>query len=311
MRPIVQQTSTTSTSSPSEVVLENSNAASTSITNARNWTTYIPETENKRKKCIELSATLPVSTGINHTINSKNNTSSSKYNRFNQNSALKLNNNNNIAHNNVNKDSCSERNSDLLKNNLLKHCDNTSNELNHLNNTTIFQTDFHQNIPDIEHSAKQNNLIKIDIDDICDKSNVNLECAPLIQISPNKSITLVKQNSTSLIFTKKDVNPVVHRKRVTLVRSSEQTNSTNDLITVSKAKQPSINIGKEDDIPIISHTDETISSPKKRHSFHWHSERGSGLISNDKSKRQQIKSWYAVIGSPLGKESAFNSDSEV
>lgn len=121
-------------------------------------------------------------------------------------------------------------------------------------------------------------------DDESDKLNTNLECAPLIELSPNKSITLVKQNSTSLIFTKKDINPVVHRKRITLVRSGA-INTSNDKLTTDSS----------DVEPIISHTNETISSPKKRHSFHWQSDRNGFPNSTDKSKRKQIKSWYAVL----------------
>lgn len=123
------------------------------------------------------------------------------------------------------------------------------------------------------------------IGDESDKLNTNLECAPLIELSPSKSITLVKQNSTSLIFTKKDINPVVHRKRITLVRNGVIDTSNDNLTTDSPDVEP-----------IISHTNETITSPKKRHSFHWQSDRNGFANSTDKVKRKQIKSWYAVIG---------------
>lgn len=124
----------------------------------------------------------------------------------------------------------------------------------------------------------------VNTDDVSDKLNTNLECAPLIELSSSKSITLVKQNSTSLIFTKKDVNPVVHRKRITLVRSGA-IDTSNDKLTTDSSNVESI----------ISHTNETISSPKKRHSFHWQSDRNGFPNSTDKSKRKQIKSWYSVI----------------
>lgn len=154
---------------------------------------------------------------------------------------------------------------------------------------------------DFENSITANSF---HIDAECDKSNTNLERAPLIQLSPNKSITLVKQNSTSLIFTKKDVNPVVHRKRITLVHSIG-THSASEITT--KAASPT-----EEQLPIGSNTDEFILSPKKRHSFHWHTDHNnSGNNSSDKTKRKQIKSWYAVIGSPSVKESTFDSDTEV
>lgn len=45
-----------------------------------------------------------------------------------------------------------------------------------------------------------------------DTSRVNSETSPLLIQDPSKSITLIK-NSASLIFTKKDNNPVVHRRR--------------------------------------------------------------------------------------------------
>lgn len=45
-----------------------------------------------------------------------------------------------------------------------------------------------------------------------DSSSVNSETSPLLIHDQSKSITLIK-NSASLIFTKKDNNPVVHRRR--------------------------------------------------------------------------------------------------
>lgn len=150
------------------------------------------------------------------------------------------------------------------------------------------------------------NATDIDVD--CDKSNSNLEHAPLIQLSPSKSITLVKQNSTSLIFTKKDVNPVVHRKRVTVVRSAG-THSTSE---VSTTTAPNVNLatGSDDEVPIISHTNESIQASKKRHSFHWQLDT-HGQSAADKIKRKQIKSWYAVVGSPSVRESSYDSDTQV
>lgn len=183
---------------------------------------------------------------------------------------------------------------------------------------------------DLENTT---NTIKLDIDDDidCEKLNTNLERAPLLQLSPNKSITLLnKQNSTSLIFTKKDVNPVVHRKRIALVRSSDSSGdggarTTTEITTALTATQHQQQQPKEitSTLLVDSHfesgssnvqhyTDDVSSSPKKRHSFHWHSERsGSGFISTDKLKRKQIKSWYAAIASPSVKEATFENGIEV
>lgn len=254
----------------------------------RNWTTYatyVPESESAlRKKCIELSPSFPLSSSTSKV---------SAVSRCNQS-------------NNQIKDT--ERNG--MKNNLRKSNDSVNKVADHFGDdndaiVTLSSTTKPKDTPlksstdrDFENSVTANS-IHIDAD--CDKSNTNLERAPLIQLSPNKSITLVKQNSTSLIFTKKDVNPVVHRKRITLVRSSG-THSASEI--TAKAASPT------EELPIGSNTDDFILSPKKRHSFHWHTDPNSGN-SADKSKRKQIKSWYAVIGSPSVKESTFDSDTEV
>lgn len=158
-------------------------------------------------------------------------------------------------------------------------------------------------VESVENCAKSNT---IDLDADCDKSNSNLEHAPLIQLSPNKSITLVKQNSTSLIFTKKDVNPVVHRKRITLVRSAG-THSNSEVSTTAATVNSAT--GSDDDVPIISYTNESIQSSKKRHSYHWQLDT-HGQSAADKIKRKQIKSWYAVIGTSSVRESSFDSDAQ-
>lgn len=290
----------------------------------RNWTTYVPETESAlRKKCIELSPTFQLST------NATSKSTSGVANRCNQN-------------NNYQFKDCEPRNG--IKNHLRKSNDSVNQTATTTTNVAQFGSSDDSNdtglsskttatgtatatvitttaaaaaaatIPNevalksgldknFEDSTKPNS---IDIDADCDKSNTNLERAPLIQLSPNKSITLVKQNSTSLIFTKKDVNPVVHRKRITLVRSTGSHSNSEITTTTATAALTS-----SDGNPIISHTDETVLSPKKRHSFHWHSDRNNGISSADKTKRKQIKSWYAVIGSPSVRESSFDSDSEV
>lgn len=170
---------------------------------------------------------------------------------------------------------------------------------------------------DLENNS---NTIQIDIDDDidCEKLNTNLERAPLLQLSPNKSITLLnKQNSTSLIFTKKDTNPVVHRKRIALVRSSgngdggartstELTTAATTLTHQPREFTPSTTVQYSDEINSVS------SSPKKRHSFHWHSERSaSSFIPTEKLKRKQIKSWYAAIATPSVKEATFEHGTEV
>lgn len=283
----------------------------------RNWTTYVPETESAlRKKCIELSPTFPLSASTNATSKSVTGV------------ATRCN-----ANNNQFKD-CEPRNG--IKNHLRKSTDSVNKTSTTAtlaqfggggddNNDAIYglssktaatatataTATIPNEIPlksgldkNFENSTKPNST---DIDAEYDKLNTNLERAPLIQLSPNKSITLVKQNSTSLIFTKKDVNPVVHRKRITLVRSTG-THSNSEITTTATAAAA---FTSTDGNPIISHTDESVLSPKKRHSFHWHSDRNNGIGSADKTKRKQIKSWYAVIGSPSVRESSFDSDTEV
>lgn len=250
----------------------------------RNWTTYVPESESAlRKKCIELSPTFPLSSTSN----------ASAVGRC------------NLGHTHQTKDA--EWNS--VKTNLRKSCDSVND------NDAIFTLSSSTKIgdttakpsfdKDFENSTTTNST---DIDVDCDKSVVNLERAPLIQLSPNKSITLVKQNSTSLIFTKKDVNPVVHRKRITLVHSNGS-HSTSDITTTTANAATAIT--PAEGIPIVSHTDESILSPRKRHSFHWNTDRNSCISPSDKLNRKQIKSWYAVIGASAGKDTPFVSDSEV
>lgn len=300
----------------------------------RNWTTYVPESESAlRKKCIELSPTYPLSSSI-ATATSKSVTHSTNNGRSNQN-----NNNNHIIEINGEQQRNGMKAIFLCKSsdsviktvgNQFESDDDNNDEISASLSATqqqqqydtptttatststtnptqlISATDIDK---DFENSASANKIIDFDVD--FDKSSSILECAPLIQLSPNKSITLVKQNSTSLIFTKKDVNPVVHRRRITLVRStgshsnSEITKTTTAATATETATPTSSMI---DGIPI---TDETILSPKKRHSFHWHSDRNIGISPTDKVKRKQIKSWYAVIGSSSVRESAFDRDSEV
>lgn len=267
----------------------------------------MPESESAlRKKCIELSPTFPLPSSTSKSV------SVVATSRCNQ------NNNNQIK-------DCEQRNG--MKSQFLREssdCVNkTGGQIGDDNNDAIFAlssstvqqendtpkttlklTGFDKNF---ENSTTANTN---DIDTECDKSSSNLECAPLIQLSPNKSITLVKQNSTSLIFTKKDVNPVVHRKRITLVCSSG-THPNSEITTTTTTAAEATTASPTEGIPIISHTNESISSPKKRHSFNWHSDRNSGFSPLEKSKRKQIKSWYAVIGSPSVRESAFDSDTEV
>lgn len=285
----------------------------------------MPESESAlRKKCIELSPSFPLPSST-----SKANAAAAAAataaavaaaaNRCSQN-----NNNNNNNNNNQIKD-C-ERNG--MKSNLRRSNDSvnkTTTVAPHFgndDNDTIFalssttNTNSHDTLLKSSFDKESKNSCatanSIDIDADCDKSNSNLERAPLIQLSPNKSITLVKQNSTSLIFTKKDVNPVVHRKRITLVRSTGTHSNSEITTTATTAAAASAANSPTEGVPIISHTDESIQSPKKRHSFHWHSDQhGTSSILTDKAKRKQIKSWYAVIGSPSVRESSFDSDIEV
>ncbi|XP_055311502.1 uncharacterized protein DDB_G0292642 [Sitodiplosis mosellana] len=276
----------------------------------RNWTTYVPESESTlRKKCIELSPTLPLSSSTS-TSKSVNVVPASRCNQ---------NNNNQIK-------DCEQRNgmktqflrqgSDCVNKTASQFGDDNNDAISALsssatkqqqNDTTTSTTTATLKSPDFKNSTTANIN---DIDAECDKSSTNLECAPLIQLSPNKSITLVKQNSTSLIFTKKDVNPVVHRKRITLVCNSGTHSNGGITTTTTTTAAETATATPTEGIPIISHTDESISSPKKRHSFNWHSDRNNGFSPSDKSKRKQIKSWYAVIGSPSVRESTFDSDTE-
>lgn len=290
----------------------------------RNWTTYVPESENAlRKKCIELSPTFPLSSSTSKSVNV---VAASRCN---------LNNNNQFKdgdQRNGMKTQFPRKSSDCL-NKSIGQCDDddnndtifavlssatkqqnydtTTTSSSSSTTTTTTRTAATLKSSDFDKEFENSTTANInDIDAECDKSSSNLECAPLIQLSPNKSITLVKQNSTSLIFTKKDVNPVVHRKRITLVCSSG-THANSEITTTATAAETAT-VSQTEGIPIISHTDESISSPKKRHSFNWHSDRNIGFSTSDnKSKRKQIKSWYAVIGSPSVRESTFDSDTEV
>lgn len=298
MRPIIQQQTTTTTA-----VASNTSTASSSI--AGNWTAYVSDTDgvtfpsssdhfntssigNNNTNC---NFSQLLGGKCNQTCNSKSNNNNSNHSSGSHSQKQKIktkSGNSNLNNNGVNTD-CERKNS--LTNNLEKSIENLNkvggcDELIAIKSTQTTANDsislFNE---EFDHTQNISLTSKPDTDDESDKLNTNLECAPLIELSPSKSITLVKQNSTSLIFTKKDVNPVVHRKRITLVRSSG-TNSSNDKLTTSLTE----------DTPIISHTNESISSPRKRHSFHWHSDRQNNCAnSTDKLKRKQIKSWYAVI----------------
>lgn len=320
MRPIVQQKSTEATEA--DIILTNGSIASTSI-HARNWTTYIPNTEDTHKKCVDLSPDLVRLNEENDTID--RDIISNKLSPINCCCENTLEGN---AAYNASTSNCSE--STILKPNSettsstaqdfpSNDCDTASTlatQSDKLTGTIDCNDSVHLITTKTKSSPTHETYVAATaVANRCIKPSACNECSPLIQISPNKSITLVKQNSTSLIFTKKDVNPVVHRKRVTLVHSNSTPSPSNTAKKRSTADQTanSGNVSSESDIiPIISHTDEIISSPQKRHSYHWHSERGSGLIPSDKSsKRKKIKSWYAVIGSTLMNDITSNSDSEV
>lgn len=110
------------------------------------------------------------------------------------------------------------------------------------------------------------------------KNSCNLEetAALLIENDPSKSITVRKAGNASLIFTKKESNPVVHRKKAVFLRTA----SSGSRSTSATPSDDSV-IGD--------------ASPGKRHSFHWQ-ESGGGVSSEDR-KRKQVKSWYAIISS--------------
>lgn len=324
MRPIVQQKSTEAAEADSI----SASIASTSI-NVRNWTPYFAGADNARKICVEMSPDLTLLAVDHHTISGSDNIS--KPDTF-KNCSVNAPDNTATPSADKNTSDIKSTNDDLntnqnqhndtsnaVKEFLSSDCDNAS--------TLGTQRDAFKLRLERDDSVrlkahKKTGIATNVVVNQCTISNVNSECAPLLRISSNKSITLVKQNSTSLIFTTKDVNPVVHRKRVTLVRSSS-TVSPSVIKPTTNKKSPQTSrqsndeiVGDSDDsddiTPIISHTDEIISSPQKRHSYHWHSERGSGLTPNEKpTKRKRIRSWYAIIGSSLSKDSAFDSDSEV
>lgn len=112
--------------------------------------------------------------------------------------------------------------------------------------------------------------------------------ALLIANDPSKSITVRKAANASLIFTKKDSNPVVHRKKNVYLR------------TVSSGGQSILTTPGTD-------TAEDTPTAAKRHSFHWHD--NSGVPFEDR-KRKQVKSWYAII-SPADTNEIADEDNEV
>lgn len=99
----------------------------------------------------------------------------------------------------------------------------------------------------------------------------------LIKNDPTKSITLLKPNTGSFIFTKKETNPTVHRKNGSNHRSNSRpmATTTGTATTTSTAST------------------ETETWSPKRHSFHWQSERNDKPLTDD-CKRKQVKSWYSV-----------------
>lgn len=105
----------------------------------------------------------------------------------------------------------------------------------------------------------------------CQNSNSEME-ALLIGNDSTKSIAVRKANNTSLIFTKKDLNPVVHRKKNVYMRKGSIGTRPTTLAT-----------------PTTDSDGDTSSG--KRHSFHWQ-DNGS-----DDRKRKQVKSLYAIISS--------------
>lgn len=124
----------------------------------------------------------------------------------------------------------------------------------------------------------------------CETSSNSQKCrnteettALLIGNDPSRTITVRKANNNSLIFTKKDPNPVVHRKNVFL-----------------RAKS-----GIEQPTFIQANVEEKSSN--KRHSFHL---QNNGGAPSDDCKRKQVKSWYAIISS-AGATGSVDEDLEV
>ena len=118
-------------------------------------------------------------------------------------------------------------------------------------------------------SESPTHQLDVDNSDIDDSDSEN---APLLVHDPQRTITLVKNNSASLIFTRKEFNPVVHRTRsVSLSQSDSNVGST---------------------------------KTKHRHSLHLpgdiiqrHQHGASHL-----ERRKQVRSWYASIYSTLDEE---------
>lgn len=92
----------------------------------------------------------------------------------------------------------------------------------------------------------------------------NSDSESLLRPDPTRSITLLKPNSASLVFTKKETKPTVHR-------STARRNSLNKTV-------------------------DTLAT--KRHSFHWQTTDDrhdqSGNSTPEYQSRKQIKSWYAI-----------------
>lgn len=184
---------------------------------------------------------------------------------------------------------------DECEGNLVKfvHCDNNfvdtrslrvgaENEKNCGTNTSMLQN---QTINDIQNcyadvvTPMSNSLNSSNCETRNQYQNsCNLEetAALLIESDPSKSITVRKAGNASLIFTKKESNPVVHRKKTVYLRTA----SSGGRFTSATPSGDSV-VGD--------------ASPDKRHSFHWQ-ESGGGVTPEDR-KRKQVKSWYAIISS--------------
>lgn len=117
----------------------------------------------------------------------------------------------------------------------------------------------------------------------------------LIKNDPSKQITLLKPNTGSFIYTKKETNPTVHRKNGTYHRPTSRSATTTSAGTMATATA---------DTMASSTSTETEIWSSKRHSFHWHSERNDKPLTDD-TKRKQVKSWYAANDQPTNDDVIF------
>lgn len=141
------------------------------------------------------------------------------------------NNNNNISNNSSNTSNCGKQNTNVSCD---THCDGCET-LTHPNQV-LGKLDSYQivsdnkgstvetNLATIKNTNQNNDCLQTDLKpDIVTKGRDSVsEQSPLLVVNPEKTIKLIKQNSTSVIFTRKDLAPTVHRYK------AHKTNSANE-----------------------------------------------------------------------------------